>query len=46
MQRNIDEVERVINKHIDKLVRGYGIKLIYSTYAKQLKYRYISTCTI
>ena len=36
MQRNINEVEKVLNKHIDKLVRGYGIKLIYifGSYAK------------
>lgn len=36
MQRNINEVEKVLNKHIDKLVRVYGIKLIYifGSYAK------------
>ena len=36
MQRNINEVEKVLNKHIDKLVCDYGIKLIYifGSYAK------------
>ncbi len=36
MQRSINEVEKVLNKHIDKLVRNYGIKLIYifGSYAK------------
>ena len=36
MQRNIDEVKKVLNKHIDKLVRDYEIKLIYifGSYAK------------
>lgn len=29
MQRNIDEIEKVLNKHIDKLVSDYEIKLIY-----------------
>lgn len=37
MQRSINEVEKVLNKHIDKLVRDYGIKLIYifGSYAKR-----------
>lgn len=37
MQRNIDEVEKVLNTHIDKLVEDYGIKLIYifGSYAKK-----------
>jgi len=36
MQRNINEVEKVLNKHIDKLICDYGIKLIYifGSYAK------------
>lgn len=36
MQRNIDEVEKVLSKHINKLVCDYGIKLIYifGSYAK------------
>ena len=36
MQRNIDEVEKVLNKHIDKIVHDYEIKLIYifGSYAK------------
>ncbi|MGI6588599.1 MAG: type VII toxin-antitoxin system MntA family adenylyltransferase antitoxin [Peptococcia bacterium] len=36
MQKNITEVEKVLNKYIDKLVNDYGIKLIYvfGSYAK------------
>ena len=36
MQRSINEVEKVLNKYIDKLVRDYEIKLIYifGSYAK------------
>ncbi|HHW70829.1 MAG TPA: nucleotidyltransferase domain-containing protein [Clostridiales bacterium] len=36
MQRDINEIEKVLNKHIDKLVSDYEIKLIYifGSYAK------------
>lgn len=36
MQKNIDEVEKVLDKRIDMLVHDYGIKLIYifGSYAK------------
>lgn len=37
MQRNINEVEKVLSKYIDKLVYDYEIKLIYifGSYAKE-----------
>lgn len=37
MQKNINEVEKLLNEHIDKLVQDYGIKLIYifGSYAKR-----------